>query len=162
MLAKLVIHAVGPVWQDGQSGEKRQLASAVFSAIKMAHEKGFASIALPAISSGIFGFPKRVCAQVMFRCAEHFALHYADSPLRIIRFTNIDTTTVNVFVEEFDKQFGTLAPVGSNDNEEADEDEDDSLINAADESSASGSSDSERQILPDEVSSVGDEQDDEL
>ena len=56
--ARYVIHAVGPVWQDGHSGEQAMLCSAYQSALALAQEHGLQSIAFPLISSGIFGYPK--------------------------------------------------------------------------------------------------------
>lgn len=55
--ARFVIHAVGPVWRGGQAGEPEQLASAYRSSIELARAEGLRSIAFPAISTGIFGYP---------------------------------------------------------------------------------------------------------
>ena len=55
--ARLVIHAVGPVWQGGGAGEAELLASAYRASMKLAAEAGAESIAFPAISTGIFGYP---------------------------------------------------------------------------------------------------------
>lgn len=55
--AKWVIHAVGPVWHGGGVGEDAALAGAYRASMRLAAEKGLASIAFPAISTGIFGFP---------------------------------------------------------------------------------------------------------
>jgi len=55
--AKHVIHAVGPKYKDGKSGEAEKLTSAVKSALEIADKKKLKSIAIPAISSGIFGYP---------------------------------------------------------------------------------------------------------
>ncbi len=55
--ARFVIHAVGPVWHGGQAGEAELLASAYRSAMRTAAEAGAHSIAFPAISTGIFGYP---------------------------------------------------------------------------------------------------------
>lgn len=55
--AKHVIHAVGPRYKDGKSGEAEKLESAVKSALDIADKKKLKSIAVPAISSGIFGYP---------------------------------------------------------------------------------------------------------
>jgi O-acetyl-ADP-ribose deacetylase (regulator of RNase III) len=61
--ARFVIHAVGPQW--GEGNEETKLMSAVRSAILLADEKGLASIALPALSSGIFGFPIEHSAKII-------------------------------------------------------------------------------------------------
>ena len=62
---RYVIHAVGPVWGSGD--EERKLASAVQSALDLADENDLRSVSMPGISSGIFGFPKPLCAEVMLR-----------------------------------------------------------------------------------------------
>ncbi|WP_119419487.1 O-acetyl-ADP-ribose deacetylase [Desertibaculum subflavum] len=55
--AKWVIHAVGPVWHGGGAGEDAALEGAYRAAMRLAAEKGLTSLAFPAISTGIFGFP---------------------------------------------------------------------------------------------------------
>lgn len=55
--ARFVIHAVGPVWQGGRAREAELLASAYRSAMDLAAEHGLGSIAFPAISTGIYGYP---------------------------------------------------------------------------------------------------------
>jgi O-acetyl-ADP-ribose deacetylase (regulator of RNase III) len=62
--ARFVIHAVGPVWQGGQRGEQELLASAYRSSLQLAREEGLQSIAFPAISTGIYGYPLREATQV--------------------------------------------------------------------------------------------------
>ena len=66
--ARHVIHAVGPVY-DGTSRSAELLASAVRAALQMADDHGLKSIALPAISTGIFGYPLEEAARVMLRAA---------------------------------------------------------------------------------------------
>lgn len=91
-----VIHAVGPVWQGGSHHEESLLRSAVQNSLAMAVQLGAASIALPAISSGIFGFPKDKCAEIMIETGWEFAAAIPVS-LSEIRFTNIDTLTADIF-----------------------------------------------------------------
>lgn len=55
--ARFVIHAVGPVWQGGQAGEPELLASTYRHALRIARDRELASIAFPAISTGIYGYP---------------------------------------------------------------------------------------------------------
>jgi len=62
--AKFVIHAVGPVWYGGGSHEAELLASAYRSSLRLADEHGLKSIAFPAISTGIFGYPLEAATTV--------------------------------------------------------------------------------------------------
>jgi O-acetyl-ADP-ribose deacetylase (regulator of RNase III) len=80
---RAVIHAVGPQLGDGDEEEK--LASAIDAALSCAGERGFLSLAFPAVSSGIFAVPLEVCARGYVRAVRgHFATRPA-SPLRIVR-----------------------------------------------------------------------------
>jgi O-acetyl-ADP-ribose deacetylase (regulator of RNase III) len=55
--ARYVIHAVGPVWRGGTAGEPGLLAAAYRASVRLAVEHGLTSLAFPAISTGIFGYP---------------------------------------------------------------------------------------------------------
>lgn len=95
--AKYVIHAVGPIWRGGLSDEPGLLASAVGAALAEASRLGCASVALPAISTGIYGYPKEDGARVIVSAIER---HFADqpgSPVRNVRITLIDRASVDVF-----------------------------------------------------------------
>jgi len=63
--AKYVIHAVGPVWRDGNENEDEKLKNATLNSLKLADRNNLRSIAFPAISAGIFGFPIDRCAKIM-------------------------------------------------------------------------------------------------
>jgi O-acetyl-ADP-ribose deacetylase (regulator of RNase III) len=71
--ARYVIHAVGPVWQGGQAGEDRLLAHCYAGAIAEAARLGCRSIAFPAISTGIYGFPPERAAPVAVAAARQAA-----------------------------------------------------------------------------------------
>ncbi len=62
--AKFVIHAVGPVWQGGQQGEAELLASCYRQCIELAEQHEISSIAFPAISTGVFGYPKQTATEI--------------------------------------------------------------------------------------------------
>jgi len=62
--ARHVIHAVGPVWRGGGHGEDRQLASCYRNSIRLAEEHRLASIAFPAISCGVYGYPLDAAAAI--------------------------------------------------------------------------------------------------
>lgn len=65
--ARHVIHAVGPVWQGGTHGEDSLLASCYRTALAIAKEHGLRSIAFPAISCGVYAFPKERAADIVLR-----------------------------------------------------------------------------------------------
>jgi len=71
--AKWVIHAVGPVWKGGNYGEEMLLASAVLQALRRGEDIGATSVALPAISTGVFGFPLPMAAEISIAAARSFA-----------------------------------------------------------------------------------------
>jgi O-acetyl-ADP-ribose deacetylase (regulator of RNase III) len=62
--ARFVVHAVGPVWRGGGAGEPKLLASCYRVSLDLATEAGARSIAFPAISTGVYGYPKEAAARV--------------------------------------------------------------------------------------------------
>jgi len=98
-----VIHAVGPVWGEGD--EDAKLASAVSGSLAVADELGLTSLALPAISTGIFGFPKDRGARVILDAIVTYLQAHPQSPLHEIRITLIDSPSVAIFAEEFGRRW---------------------------------------------------------
>ena len=95
--AKYVIHAVGPVWGDGD--EDIKLESAVTGSLRVADELKCSSIALPAISTGIFGFPKDRAARIIFSAIENYFAKNSASGLKTIKLLLYDQPTVDVFLK---------------------------------------------------------------
>jgi len=96
--AKYVIHAVGPVWGDGD--EDKKLAEAVEGSLRVADELKCSLIALPAISTGIFGFPKDRAAGIIFSAIEKY-FEVNPSILKVIKLTLFDQATVDVFIKSW-------------------------------------------------------------
>ena len=103
---KAVIHTVGP--RMGEGNEDYKLRKAVRSSLSLASEKGFRSISMPAISSGIFGFPKDRCAKILVEESKMFLQGNNDyssnnntlSTLDIIEFCIFDDETLDYFERE--------------------------------------------------------------
>lgn len=79
--AKYVIHAVGPVYGEGDEDQK--LARATLNSLKIANKKKLKNIAFPAISTGIFHFPIQRCSKIMFKVTTEF-LEKNDYPREVI------------------------------------------------------------------------------
>ncbi len=96
--AKYVIHAVGP--RMGEGDEDAKLISAVRSVLELAEDKGLQSISIPAISSGIFGFPKERCAAILVVEAALHLRANPDTSLKIVEFCVFDNATAGYFSRE--------------------------------------------------------------
>jgi len=94
-----IIHAVGPVWGSGD--EDAKLITALNAALDLASTQNLPSIALPPISTGIFGFPKERAANIFLTALPHWLAVHPQSPLREIRITILDIPTLNVFLHTF-------------------------------------------------------------
>jgi O-acetyl-ADP-ribose deacetylase (regulator of RNase III) len=103
--AKYVIHAVGPVWGDperaqGVGNEDEKLAAAVNGSLEVADELKCSSISLPAISTGIFGFPKERAADIIFSAIERYFLQH-ESGIKLIRVVLFDDSTLQAFMSNW-------------------------------------------------------------
>jgi len=96
---RYVIHAVGPVWGDGD--EDAKLTAAVRGSLWRADQLKLASIALPAISTGIFGFPKERAARIIFAAIEAYFAENPNSIVQLVRVTLYDQPTINAFLGEW-------------------------------------------------------------
>lgn len=95
--ARHVIHTVGPVWQDGNHSEPALLASAYRRCFEVAHQHGLKSIAFPAISAGVYGYPMRQAALVALGAARDAAARYPE--LERIVFVQFNGPAQQVYTE---------------------------------------------------------------
>lgn len=104
---RYVIHAVGPVW--GSGNEDAKLAEAVRGSLQVAEQLGLVSIAMPAISTGIFGFPVERAAGVILQALQAHFKENPDSSLETIRLVDIDAAVTLAFLQEMNSSAGRAA-----------------------------------------------------
>ena len=98
--ARHVIHAVGP--RMGEGDEDNKLKRAITSVLRLASEKGLHSISVPAISAGIFGFPKDRCAKIIVGETAAFLKGAARTSLQLVEFCITDHEAYDLFKKEID------------------------------------------------------------
>ncbi len=98
--AKFIIHAVGP--RMGEGDEDNKLKNAVQNSLLLADQKKLASVSMPAISSGIFGFPKDRCAKILVSEAVRFLKERKETSLKVVEFCIYDDLTLGYFKKEFE------------------------------------------------------------
>jgi O-acetyl-ADP-ribose deacetylase (regulator of RNase III) len=94
--ARWIVHTVGPVWHGGDEDEAALLASCYRRSLEVARDAGARSIAFPAISTGIFGYPRRAAAEVAVASTRAAA---ADVDLDLVRFVAFDAETQRDYEE---------------------------------------------------------------
>jgi len=100
---RYVIHAVGPVWGEGDEDVK--LAAAVRGSLHLADQLKLSSIAFPAISTGIFGFPKERAADVILNTISSYFTQNPDSGIYLVHITLLDRATSNAFIQVWNVMF---------------------------------------------------------
>lgn len=93
--AKYVFHAVGPVWRGGQQGEPERLASAYRTCLELAVQYSCASIAFPAISTGVYGYPLDLAAEHSLSTVKEFLLDRKQPGL--VKFVLFDAGAYSAF-----------------------------------------------------------------
>ena len=86
--AKHIIHTVGPVWRGGSAREPALLASCYRASLALAVEHGLASIAFPAISCGVYGYPLAEATQIAVRECSRFAARQPGLDIRFALFSD--------------------------------------------------------------------------
>ena len=101
MPAKYVIHTVGPIWHGGKTNERETLADAYRNSLKLASETGIKSIAFPAISTGIYGFPKKLAAVIAVETIlEHLKSNSLPREVTLVFFSEKDMDSFYSAVEK--------------------------------------------------------------
>lgn len=93
--AKFVIHAVGPVWKGGLLGEPAKLASAYRRSLELAKEHRCLGVAFPAISTGVYGYPRDLAAEVSLTAVVEFLQAHGEPAL--VRFVLFDHGTYGAY-----------------------------------------------------------------
>lgn len=93
--AKYVIHTVGPVWHGGSGNEEKLLANCYRNSLKLAEENGVKTIAFPAISTGIYGFPSDKAAQIALANTKEFL--GKNNSIDKVTFVCFDEATYNIY-----------------------------------------------------------------
>ena len=101
---KYIVHAVGPVWGEGE--EDRKLFEAVTGSLRLADELQCSSVAMPAISTGIFGFPKDRAAEIIFSSIEIFFSDHVDSRPNLVKLVLFDQSTAVAFLKVWRSRWG--------------------------------------------------------
>lgn len=101
LAARYVIHAVGPVYASGRSGEPELLARAYRRSLEVAVEHGLRSVAFPSLSTGAYRFPMAEAAPIALGTAATF-LARGPGSLRVVRFVLFDRQAYDVFAAALD------------------------------------------------------------
>jgi O-acetyl-ADP-ribose deacetylase (regulator of RNase III) len=99
--AKYVIHTVGPVYQGGTKGEAALLKSAHLESLKLVSSKKLKSVAFPAISTGVYGYPVDDAAHIAITTVIDYLKEHAD--IELVRFVLFGRKTYEIFAEELRK-----------------------------------------------------------
>ncbi len=109
--AKYVFHAVGPVWHGGDRGEPERLASCYRACLKLAGERHVRSIAFPAISCGVYGYPVELAAPLAVKTVQESAPELAPELERVI-FACFDEQTLEAYERALETATGHQPPAG--------------------------------------------------
>jgi len=100
---KYIIHAVGPVYHDGKRGEAELLAGAYTRSLELADEKAVQSVAFPAISTGVYGYPMQAAALVTLNAAVKYVQTHPATSLKEILFVLYDVGPLQIYERELQK-----------------------------------------------------------
>lgn len=97
--AKFVIHTVGPIWNGGRNNEDEQLTNCYLNTLKLAVENKIKTLAFPAISTGLYGFPLERATQIAIKTVKNFI--QSDKVIQKIIFVCFDQNTYQTYENIF-------------------------------------------------------------
>ncbi|KAL3864768.1 hypothetical protein ACJMK2_006424 [Sinanodonta woodiana] len=104
--AKIIIHAVSPVWKGGHNNEEEVLRETIFKCMETAAKNKLKSIAIPALGSGVFGWPPDKSTKVIAEAVKDFFREDQESSIMEVYLSDINPETVRYFTEALEKSFG--------------------------------------------------------
>ena len=103
---KMVAHAVGPIWNGGSKNEEDDLYNCVLKCLEHTDKGSYTSIAIPAISTGIYGYPKDKATKVIVSAINDYINTSPRSQIRKIYLCDVSDDTVKCFIAGMKKIFG--------------------------------------------------------
>jgi O-acetyl-ADP-ribose deacetylase len=103
MPAKYVFHAVGPVW--GSGNEEHKLSTTITGCLNKMDEMGLSSIAFPAISTGIFRFPKALAASIFYESFKKYFSEHPNTSIESVNLVLFDKPTIAAFLSKIINAF---------------------------------------------------------
>ena len=99
--APFVIHTVGPIWRGGEAGEARKLACCYHNSLRLAVDYQLTTVAFPAISTGVYGYPKQEAAAIAVKTVADFLA--TDASLHKVYFVAFDKQAEQLYSQELAK-----------------------------------------------------------
>lgn len=95
--ARYVIHTVGPRWRGGNNGESEVLRACYRNCLLLAERARLASLAFPAISTGVFGYPLQAATEIAVDTVRSYRPNGKADPIQLVRFVCFDEETLNAY-----------------------------------------------------------------
>lgn len=102
---KMIVHACGPTWKGGTNQEKGRLMDCIQAALEETEKRGYRSIAVPALCTGIFGFPIKDATPVIVKAVKSFLKDKKNSKIKEVFLCDVKTNTVQCFSEALQQEY---------------------------------------------------------
>ena len=102
---KMISHAVGPTWQGGKNNEENHLRDCVMASMEATDERSLTTIAIPAISTGVYGYPKDKATRVIVEAVSDYFKDCTESRIRTVYLCDVKDDMVKWFVVGMKKYF---------------------------------------------------------